>query len=72
MDFKEQFMYNFASKMCQCVKAIAEIEGMKAENMQREAVGNSMAYTEESFLKVIDENRLGHNDVVADLQANLG
>lgn len=29
--------------------SLARIEGMKAENMQRAAIGNSMAYSEEPF-----------------------
>ena len=34
---------------------IAEIEGMKAENKQREATQKSMAYVEEDFLKKADD-----------------
>ena len=35
----------------------AEIEGMKAENMQREAIGASMAFDEASFCNKADELR---------------
>lgn len=35
----------------------AEIEGMKSDNMQREAVGSSMAYTEEDFFAKADDLR---------------
>ena len=42
------------------LKAITEAQieaiGMQAENMQRQAIGASMAYTEESFCEV--RNRL--------------
>ena len=34
----------------------AEIAGMVAENMQREACGHSMAYGEEAFQQVIDKS----------------
>jgi len=34
-----------------------EIEGMKAENKQREILGNSMAYTEEDFIDKASELR---------------
>ncbi|MCH7910952.1 MAG: hypothetical protein IIB38_15225 [Candidatus Hydrogenedentes bacterium] len=34
----------------------AEIAGMVAENMQREAVGASMAYGEDAFQEVIDKS----------------
>ena len=48
----------------QSVAALAEIEGMKAENMQREALGQSMAYDEEAFTSVIDKYGIHHNVVL--------
>lgn len=35
----------------------AEVEGMKAENMQREAVGSSMAYDDGAFSDKANELR---------------
>lgn len=44
----------------------ARIAGMTAENMQRAAVGNSMAYDEEYFASVVREFEgvLGFNAVI--------
>lgn len=44
----------------------AEITAMVAENMERQALGRSMAYTEKQFDAVIRryEGVLGHNAVV--------
>jgi hypothetical protein len=44
--------------------ATAEIFGMHAENMQRQAVGQSMAYDEKAFEDVITRHGLHHNAVV--------
>lgn len=41
-----------------------QIEGMKAENKQREAQGKSIAYTYEDFEKVAIENGMNHNDSI--------
>jgi hypothetical protein len=41
----------------------AQIAGMVAENMQREHLGGSMAYTEKEFQKVIDESGCGCNSI---------
>ena len=38
---------------------------MHAENMQREGLGQSMAYREEDFLGLIAEEGLHHNAVVS-------
>lgn len=48
----------------QAVSALAEIEGMKAENMQRAACGHSMAYTADAFFEVIDKYGISHNGVL--------
>lgn len=45
------------------VRAYAEIEGMKAENKQREIQGESMAYTVDAFYNVIEENLLSEEEV---------
>lgn len=44
----------------------ARIAGMVAENMQRDAVGNSMAYHQADFEAVIREySQLEHNPLVS-------
>ena len=52
--------YVYAQSVC----ALAEIEAMKALNMQRAACGHSMAYVEEAFLAVIDKYGISHNAVL--------
>jgi len=43
----------------------AEIAGMVAENMQRAAIGDSMAYTEASFTRLMDSyGDLYHNALI--------
>jgi len=51
--------------LSQSVAALAKIEGMKAENMQREALGQSMAYSDDAFFNVIQEYGIDHNSVIA-------
>lgn len=57
---EQQAAYIFA----QSVAALAEIEGMKAENMIRESLGHSMAYDHVAFMEVIDRYGLHHNSVL--------
>ena len=45
-------------------RARIQMAGMEAENMQRQHLGQSMAYVEADFQKVIDENGLNHNQVI--------
>ncbi len=43
----------------------AEVEGMKAENMQRNATGSSMAYDDSNFIRLAEELNIlasKHND----------
>ena len=51
--------------MAQAVAALAEIEGMKAENQAREDQGKSQAYDEAAFVAVPTRLGLYHNDVYA-------
>jgi len=53
---EQQAAYVFA----QSVAALAEVEGMKAENMIRESQGHSMTYDHGAFLEVIDRYQLHH------------
>ena len=50
--------------MSQAACVIAEVLGMQAENMQREATGKSMAYTAEDFAGVVDKYGIHHNSVI--------
>lgn len=47
--------------MTACANAV--IESMKAANKERERRGQSLAYPEEAFRKVIDDEGIGHNAV---------
>lgn len=47
----------------------AVIAGMVAENMQRAAVGQSMAYVEDDFTRVIEASGIHHNAVLETLNA---
>ncbi len=46
------------------VRVLAYVEGMKAENMQRQHRGEGMAYTDADFGKVIEEEGLGCNTIL--------
>lgn len=48
-------------------RAMIEMNAMTAENMQRQALGHSMAYDESAFLSIIDECGIGYNSVELDL-----
>lgn len=45
-------------------RAIIRALGMQAENMQREILGYSMAYDEDAFLSLINEECIGYNDIL--------
>lgn len=48
----------------QAVCALAEIEAMRADNMQRQALGESMAWGFDDFIAVRDRYLIGHNAVI--------
>jgi len=48
----------------QAACANAEVAGMTAENMQRAALGQSMAYDEAAFVAVIENYSIHHNAVI--------
>jgi len=47
--------------------ALIEMEGMKAENMQREFKGEAMAYDEKAFTDLITKYGIYSNAVVGEL-----
>lgn len=49
------------------LQAEIKMQGMIAENKQREVLGQSMAYTFEDFNNLIDECGVHHNAVVSNL-----
>lgn len=53
--------------MGRIARAQIRVEGMKAENMQREQRGESIAYWNDSFEQVITDERIHHNDIVEEL-----
>lgn len=60
MTQEQEAAYVFAQSVC----ALAEIEGMKAENMQREFLGKAMAYDAGAFVAVIKKYDIHHNAVL--------
>lgn len=59
----ENALKQHAYFMVQCASLNADIEGMKAENMQRQSLGMSMTYTKDDFDNArnqydIDVNRI--------------
>ncbi len=48
----------------QIVCAMAEIEGMKAENHGRVHRGEAIAYVDEDFFGIVDKFGLSHNRVI--------
>lgn len=46
----------------QLLRAEIEMNAMKAENKQREILGQSMAYTGDDFMSLIDKYEIYHND----------
>lgn len=50
--------------MSQSACALIEAMGMHAENMQRQAVGHSMAYTEHAFDDLLNRYSIHHNAVL--------
>jgi hypothetical protein len=50
-----------------CTRALITSFGMMAENQYRMNCGNQIAYDEEAFLKLIEENGLTHNQAVTNI-----
>ena len=44
--------------------ALIEAMGMMSENIERANKGESLAYTEDHFMKVIQDNGITYNDVI--------
>ena len=51
--------------MSQTICAMGELMGMQAENMQRQATGQKMAYYDEDFFKVPENYGIHHPAVIA-------
>lgn len=45
-------------------RAMIRCAAMQAENAHLQACGSGVAYGEEAFLKIIDEEGIGENDVI--------
>ena len=56
MDYNES--KNLALVEASLLRAKIRLEGMKAENTQRMICGASIAYVEDDFVKIIDEEGL--------------
>ena len=53
-----------AMQMNEAISALIELEAMKAENKQREAEGNSPAYTYEQIINLQKEYSLDYNRII--------
>ena len=60
MTKEQKVAYVFAQSVC----ALAEIEGMKAENKERESHGYALVYSEEAFFEVPNKYGIHHNAVI--------
>jgi len=62
MDFElMQWYNNTVYFQMELLQAEIKMQGMIAENKQREIEGKSMAYTEKAFTDLVDEYRIHHN-----------
>lgn len=57
---EQKAAYVFAQSVC----AIAEIEGMRIANREREAHGHAFAYDEKAFLDVPNKYGIHHNTLM--------
>lgn len=57
----DQTLIQHADQINEAVATLVELEGMKAENKQRESLGQSMAYTEKEFQELLNRNGLDYN-----------
>lgn len=60
----KHFLKEHAYFMSESTCALIEAMGMQAENKQREHRGESMAYVEADFAKLLEKYQLGHNAVI--------
>ena len=66
MTDEQKAAYVFA----QGVAALAEIAGMTAENMQREHIGEAMAFTHGDYLAVIEKYGVHNNAIISLFHGN--
>lgn len=56
--------------MAMAAAAHAEVEAMRAENMQREMRGESMAYNDEAFIALIERYGIHPNAIMTFFEDN--
>ena len=56
----KEFIYAYGM----IIATLVEVEAMRAENMQRQHLGQSMAYTDKDFMDVLERNGVHHNGLV--------
>lgn len=61
MTYEEENAQNLAYFKMNMLQAEIEMNAMIAENKQREHRGESMAYTETDFMKLIEKHDVHHN-----------
>ena len=62
-----QLLREELAMLASITRAKARIEGMLVANEQREKEGQSLAYTEDAFTAVIDEEGIDYNTVISNL-----
>lgn len=63
MGEEQQVAFLISQTACAMIEAM----GMQAENAQRAACGNSMAYVESDFIEVIEKYGIHHNAAIGTL-----
>jgi len=63
MTDKQSIAYQDAMTAC----ALIEAQGMTAQNMQRQQLGQSMAYVYVDFYNLIDKYGIHHNAIITNL-----
>lgn len=70
MDMTFDEAARFARVQANIARAMITMNAMTAENMQRQALGHSMAYNDYAFMGIIDECGIGYNAVENELYPN--
>ena len=60
---KDEYQFEILDFKMRMLQAEIEMQSMMAENKQREILGQSMAYTEESFIALIDRYAIHTNAI---------
>jgi hypothetical protein len=68
----ESILRAHAMVVARAARALVRTSAMDAENLHRVNRGYAVAYTEEAFLQVIEEEGIGENQVISILNGAQG